>query len=96
MDRKLDIYASIKRSEVDSTLFWASKKLKEFGAFSIVDDCYVSGKTRVKLANGNKSWYQIGHEDDLFRIISHEMKQKLLDEDTLDKLGHSHLNCLDF
>ena len=96
VDKKLDIYATLKRSEVDQNLFWASKKLKEFGAFSSVDDCYVSGKTRVKLVNGDKRWYQIGHEDDLFRIISHEMKEKLLTEDTLKNLGNSHLKCVDF
>ena len=90
------MYASLKRSEVDATLFWASRKLKEFGAFSSVEDCYVSGKTRVKLASGDKKWHQIGHEEDIFKIISEEMKRKILTEDTFGKLGHSHLKCVNF
>ena len=97
VDKKLDVWANMKRSEYDRTLLWASKKLKSFGVFSKVEDDFVSGKTRVKVAGDTKTkWHSIGHEHDLFRLISEEMKEKLLDADTLNKLGNDHLKYIDF
>ena len=97
VEKKLDVWANMKRSEYDRTLLWASKKLKSFGVFSKVEDDFVSGKTRVKVASDTKNkWHGIGHERDLFRLISEEMKEKLLDADTLNKLGNDHLNHINF
>ena len=42
-DSKLQIWANLKRSQFDADLHWAARKLKTWGAFKIVDDCFVSG-----------------------------------------------------
>ena len=54
------------------------------------------GKTKVKVGGEDKKWYLIGHEEDLFRLISEDMKIKLLDADTRGTLGNSHLKHVDF
>ena len=46
-DKKLQIWANLKRNDTDATLFWAARKLKSWGAFEKVDDCFVSGTVSV-------------------------------------------------
>ena len=46
-NKKLQVWANLKRSQFDGTLHWAARKLKSFGAFEDVDDCYISGKFTV-------------------------------------------------
>ena len=42
-DKKLQVWANLKRCATDATLYWAAKKLKSWGALEKVDDCFVSG-----------------------------------------------------
>ena len=94
-DKSLDIWANLKRSKYDNLLHWACQKLKSWGVFSKVEDDYISGKTRVQL-KGKQNFISIGHEEDIFAIISDDEKKKLFKADTKNELGYAHLSHIDF
>ena len=90
----MDVWANLKLSRYDALLHWAARKLVSFGAFSKVETDYISGKVRVKVT-GKNNFVSVGHEDDLFALISEQDKEKLMAADTKDKLGHGHLKYMD-
>ena len=91
----MDVWANLKLSRYDALIHWAARKLVSFGAFSKVETDYISGKVRVKVT-GKNNFVSVGHEDDLFALISEEDKEKLMQADTKNKLGHGHLKYMDF
>ena len=93
-DKSLDVWANLKLSPYDALLHWAARKLVSFGAFSKIEQDFISGKIRVKVT-GKKNFVSVGHEDDLFTLISEEDKDKLMEADTKNKLGRGHLKYVD-
>ena len=52
--------------------------------------CTILGKVKVKVT-GQTSFKSVGHEDDIFALITEEDKEKLFQADTKNQLGNSHL-----
>ena len=45
---------------------------------------------------GKQNFISIGHEEDIFAIISDDEKKKLFKADTKNELGYAHLSHIDF
>ena len=99
--RSLQIYFHLKQSPIDSMFRICAQKLKRWGKIQDFDIDIDSGKTVIEMLDGKK--VSIGHENDLFRIISAEDKKKLITENNAARvknpeyciLGNSHLSKMD-